>query len=111
MYIPTIPLPQVRIPDVEFVVNLGDWPIESMAGNDKPLPVLSWCGSNDTYDIILPTYDLTSSTLGAMTKCVYLVCVCVGGWVCGCVGVGVLGMGYIGLNLSQWLSNKLPQLC
>lgn len=59
---------KVRIPDVEFVVNLGDWPIESMAGNDKPLPVLSWCGSNDTYDIILPTYDLTSSTLGAMTK-------------------------------------------
>lgn len=67
----TFPTPfpplQVRLPDMEFVVNLGDWPLEKKP-TDSPVPIISWCGSTDTYDIIMPTYDLTRSTLGAMSQ-------------------------------------------
>lgn len=58
---------KIRLPDIEFVVNLGDWPVEKKA-SDSPVPIISWCGSTDTYDIIMPTYDLTRSTLGAMNQ-------------------------------------------
>ncbi|XP_014733091.1 PREDICTED: KDEL motif-containing protein 2-like isoform X5 [Sturnus vulgaris] len=56
---------KVRLPDVEFYLNVGDWPVEHRKGNDTPgpLPVISWCGSVDSRDIILPTYDVTHSTL------------------------------------------------
>ncbi|XP_016151500.1 protein O-glucosyltransferase 3 [Sinocyclocheilus grahami] len=59
---------KVRLPDVEFYINVGDWPMENRKAGDKPgpVPIISWCGSSDTRDIILPTYDITHSCLEAM---------------------------------------------
>lgn len=56
------------MPDVEFYINVGDWPMENRKVSDKPgpVPIISWCGSTDTRDIILPTYDITHSSLEAM---------------------------------------------
>lgn len=35
----------------------------------KPLiPIFSWCGSEDTADIIMPTYDITEATLENMGR-------------------------------------------
>ncbi|XP_035673489.1 protein O-glucosyltransferase 2-like [Branchiostoma floridae] len=59
---------KVRIPDIEFFVNLGDWPLEKRQVKDGPLPILSWCGSEETRDIVMPTYDLTESTLETMGR-------------------------------------------
>lgn len=55
---------KVRVPDVEFYINVGDWPLETRTVD--ALPILSWCGSTDTRDIVLPTYDVTHSTLETM---------------------------------------------
>lgn len=52
---------KVRLPDVEFFINLGDWPLVKKSSSS--IPIFSWCGSTDTMDIVLPTYDLTESTL------------------------------------------------
>ncbi|KAG7274829.1 hypothetical protein CRUP_038802 [Coryphaenoides rupestris] len=59
---------KVRLPDVEFYINVGDWPMERRAADASPgpVPILSWCGSTDTRDIVLPTYDVTHSTLETM---------------------------------------------
>ncbi|XP_059961592.1 protein O-glucosyltransferase 3 isoform X1 [Mesoplodon densirostris] len=59
---------KVLLPDLEFYVNLGDWPLEHRKVNETPgpLPIISWCGSLDSQDVILPTYDITHSTLEAM---------------------------------------------
>ncbi|KAK5609710.1 Protein O-glucosyltransferase 2 [Crenichthys baileyi] len=59
---------KVRIPDVEFFVNLGDWPLEKRKPTDKLHPIFSWCGSNNTRDIVMPTYDLTESVLETMGR-------------------------------------------
>ncbi|XP_044297375.1 protein O-glucosyltransferase 3 isoform X2 [Varanus komodoensis] len=55
---------KVRLPDIEFYLNVGDWPVEHRKANDTPgpLPIISWCGSLDTADIVLPTYEVTHST-------------------------------------------------
>lgn len=37
--------------------------METRKTKDNPLPIISWCGSDDTADIVLPTYDITRSTL------------------------------------------------
>lgn len=55
-----------KLPDLEFFVNLGDWPLAKKP-NDK-YPIFSWCGSSDTYDIVMPTYDITESTLENMGR-------------------------------------------
>jgi len=58
---------KMRLPDTQFVINLGDWPL--VRNTVKPLvPVFSWCGSHDTADIVLPTYDLTEATLEMMGR-------------------------------------------
>ncbi|MCI4387045.1 hypothetical protein PGIGA_G00069540 [Pangasianodon gigas] len=59
---------KVRVPDVEFFINVGDWPLETRRVSDVPgpVPIISWCGSKDARDIILPTYDITHSTLETM---------------------------------------------
>ncbi|XP_070240357.1 protein O-glucosyltransferase 3 isoform X1 [Bos mutus] len=59
---------KVLLPDLEFYVNLGDWPLEHRKVNETPgpLPIISWCGSLDSQDVILPTYDITHSTLEAL---------------------------------------------
>jgi hypothetical protein len=52
----------VKLPDTEFFMNLGDWPLNEK--NQKVLlPIVSWCGSSKANDIILPTYELTKSIL------------------------------------------------
>ncbi|XP_032676241.1 protein O-glucosyltransferase 2-like isoform X1 [Odontomachus brunneus] len=57
---------KILLPDIEFFVNLGDWPL---VPNKGPLyPVFSWCGSEDTRDIVMPTYDITQSSLEAMGR-------------------------------------------
>ncbi|EDO47272.1 predicted protein [Nematostella vectensis] len=57
---------KVHLPDMEFFVNLGDWPLEKR--KDNPIPILSWCGSEDTADIVMPTYDLTEAALETMGR-------------------------------------------
>lgn len=59
---------QVQLPDVEFFVNLGDWPLEKRKPTEKIHPIFSWCGSNNTMDIVMPTYDLTESVLETMGR-------------------------------------------
>ncbi|XP_077339047.1 protein O-glucosyltransferase 2 [Lithobates pipiens] len=58
---------KVKVPDVEFFVNLGDWPLEKR--KVQPIhPIFSWCGSTETRDIVMPTYDLTDSILETMGR-------------------------------------------
>ena len=52
---------KVQLPDLEFFINLGDWPL--IKKSSSSIPIFSWCGSLETMDIVLPTYDLTESTL------------------------------------------------
>ncbi|BFZ19588.1 hypothetical protein BsWGS_22627 [Bradybaena similaris] len=54
--------------DVEFFINLGDWPLEKKPLEDKPVPIFSWCGSKETRDIVLPTYDITEASLEMMNR-------------------------------------------
>ncbi|XP_030561243.1 protein O-glucosyltransferase 2-like [Drosophila novamexicana] len=61
----------VFLPDMEFYLNLGDWPLSKKGGQQRtsgPYPIFSWCGSDDTYDITLPTYDITESTIENMGR-------------------------------------------
>ncbi|XP_026231372.1 protein O-glucosyltransferase 2 isoform X2 [Anabas testudineus] len=59
---------KVKLPDMEFFVNLGDWPLEKRKPTEKIHPIFSWCGSNNTRDIVMPTYDLTESVLETMGR-------------------------------------------
>lgn len=62
---------KVKLPDTEFFINLGDWPLVKKGGHTRttgPYPIFSWCGSDDTFDIVLPTYDITESALQAMNR-------------------------------------------
>lgn len=59
---------KVYLPDVEFFINLGDWPL--IRKSTSSIPIFSWCGSQDTMDIVLPTYDLTESTLNMLHRVV-----------------------------------------
>uniref|UniRef100_A0A182Y016 CAP10 domain-containing protein n=1 Tax=Anopheles stephensi TaxID=30069 RepID=A0A182Y016_ANOST len=59
------------LPDMEMFVNLGDWPLVKKGGPSRttgPYPIFSWCGSDDTFDIVMPTYDITESTLENMGR-------------------------------------------
>jgi hypothetical protein len=53
---------------VEFLMNLGDWPLVDMKRESQPVPMLSCCGSDSTMDIIFPTYELTESTVKMMDR-------------------------------------------
>merc|ERR1712048_772371 len=59
-------LRKVRLPNVEFIFNVGDWPLEKNLKD--PLPVFSWCGSNKTADIIFPTWDQTKNSRLVMNR-------------------------------------------
>uniref|UniRef100_T1ILJ2 Glycosyl transferase CAP10 domain-containing protein n=1 Tax=Strigamia maritima TaxID=126957 RepID=T1ILJ2_STRMM len=61
-------LRKTKMPNVEFFVNLGDWPLEKRAISDNPLPIFSWCKSDNVRDIVMPTYDITESTLESMGR-------------------------------------------
>ncbi|XP_063229957.1 protein O-glucosyltransferase 2-like [Bacillus rossius redtenbacheri] len=58
---------KVRLPDMEFFFNLGDWPLVKAEQGHRD-PVFAWCGSDDTDDIVVPTYDLTEATLECMGR-------------------------------------------
>ena len=58
----------VKIPDVEFWINLGDWPMERRGKYESPAAVISWCGHEDFSDIVVPTYEVTSNTNGMMSN-------------------------------------------
>lgn len=61
----------VFLPDMEFYLNLGDWPLSKKGGQQRtsgPYPIFSWCGSDDSYDITLPTYDITEATIENMGR-------------------------------------------
>ncbi|KAH9507750.1 Protein O-glucosyltransferase 2 [Bulinus truncatus] len=57
---------KMLFPDFEFFLNLGDWPLVDRKAS--PLPIFSWCGSKQTVDIVLPTYDITEATLEMMGR-------------------------------------------
>lgn len=58
---------KVSLPDMEMLFNLGDWPLVG-TGQKPYIPMFSWCGSNDTLDIVMPTYDITEATLECMGR-------------------------------------------
>lgn len=60
---------KVNLKDFEFFINLGDWPLIKKSQNFI-IPMISWCGSKDTLDIVIPTYDLTESSLNMMQRTV-----------------------------------------
>ena len=39
-------------------MNLGDWPLEKRKIEEGPTPLFSWCGSPETLDIVMPTWDM-----------------------------------------------------
>ncbi|GMT27493.1 hypothetical protein PFISCL1PPCAC_18790, partial [Pristionchus fissidentatus] len=53
---------KMRLPDTQFILNLGDYPL-SHEKRDVRLPIISWCGSDETLDVVLPTYALTNTLL------------------------------------------------
>ncbi|XP_012943498.1 protein O-glucosyltransferase 2 [Aplysia californica] len=59
---------KMELPDFEFIMNLGDWPLENRPEGQDPIPIVSWCGSHQTRDIVLPTYDITEATLEMMGR-------------------------------------------
>lgn len=61
---------KVKLPDIEFFANLGDWPLSTKDLPEK-YPILSWCGSTSSYDITMPTYEITDSVLENMGRYEY----------------------------------------
>ena len=60
---------RAKIPDLEIIVNLGDWPlIKTGSGSLARLPMISWCGSEDTEDMLVPTYELTEASIECMGR-------------------------------------------
>lgn len=64
---------QVLLPDMELIVNLGDWPLNKK-DRQPAFPVFSWCGSEETRDIIWPTWDLMKATIMGMDRWVSVCC-------------------------------------
>lgn len=61
-------LRKTELPDTQLLVNLGDWPLSSRKSSLIPLPIFSWCGSSDTYDLVMPTYEMTEAVLQAQAR-------------------------------------------
>uniref|UniRef100_A0A1I7WTU8 CAP10 domain-containing protein n=1 Tax=Heterorhabditis bacteriophora TaxID=37862 RepID=A0A1I7WTU8_HETBA len=49
------------LPNTEFLFNLGDYPLSS--SGPVPIPIISWCGSQTTFDIVVPTYEMSQAIL------------------------------------------------
>ena len=60
-------LRRIKIPDVEFWMNLGDWPHQKLT-SQKLAMIVSWCGHQDMADIVVPTYDVIEGTVDMMTR-------------------------------------------
>ncbi|GAV08303.1 hypothetical protein RvY_18018 [Ramazzottius varieornatus] len=65
-------LRRTALPSTEFIVNLGDYPLTSRksgsGSSEQKQPVFSWCGNVQSFDIVMPTYDITESSLHAMNR-------------------------------------------
>eukprot|EP00916_Digyalum_oweni_P007696 GHVL01012978.1.p1 GENE.GHVL01012978.1~~GHVL01012978.1.p1 ORF type:complete len:512 (+),score=63.97 GHVL01012978.1:218-1753(+) len=49
---------KTKLPNSELLLNLGDWPLANTTKVNYP--VFSWCGDEQSSDIVLPTYKLVS---------------------------------------------------
>jgi len=58
----------VNLPDVEFWMNLGDWPHSKKTNENHHFQMISWGSHADFADLVVPTYDLMDSTLGMMHR-------------------------------------------
>ncbi len=59
----------MRLPNTEFLINLGDWPLTRRNGpSSTRIPMLSWCKTNDSADVLLPTYELTEASVECMGR-------------------------------------------
>ncbi|KAL4232394.1 Protein O-glucosyltransferase 2 [Mactra antiquata] len=60
---------KVHLPDIELLVQLGDWTghLEEKGHITDPLPVFGWSGHDHFHDITMPTYYLVNSTLNMLT--------------------------------------------
>lgn len=58
---------KAHLPDLELLINLGDWPLVKSA-EKLPVAMFSWCGSEDTDDVVLPTYELTEASVECMGR-------------------------------------------
>ena len=58
---------RAALPDTEIIVNLGDWPLARRRGGPR-VPMVSWCGAADSWDLVVPTYELTESHLECMGR-------------------------------------------
>lgn len=58
------------MPDVDFLVNLGDYPLakKNERRYSPQVPIFSWCGSDDSLDIVMPTYELTEASVHMMRR-------------------------------------------
>ncbi|CAG7669073.1 unnamed protein product [Allacma fusca] len=54
--------------DMEFIINLGDWPLVNKDKVKPLIPIFSWCKTNATADILLPTYELVEASLEGMGR-------------------------------------------
>ncbi|OQR75317.1 KDEL motif-containing protein 1-like [Tropilaelaps mercedesae] len=61
---------KVKLPDVDFIVNLGDYPLATKDERrySPQIPVFSWCGSDDSLDIVMPTYELVEASIHMMHR-------------------------------------------
>nr|ACO11212.1 KDEL motif-containing protein 2 precursor [Caligus rogercresseyi] len=57
----------MNLPDVEFIINLGDWPLVHKVVSPG-VPIISWCKTQETSDILWPTYDITQASLECMGR-------------------------------------------
>ncbi|OXB70777.1 UNVERIFIED_CONTAM: hypothetical protein H355_014600 [Colinus virginianus] len=53
----------VCVADVEFVLNLGDWPVVGRETGVEALPLFGWSGGKNYIDIILPQWDVVKTTM------------------------------------------------
>ena len=61
-------LRRVKVPDVEFWMNLGDWPHQKLGVTDELGLIVSWCGHSDFADVVVPTYEVMEGTLEMMHR-------------------------------------------
>lgn len=59
---------RINLPDVEFWMNLGDWPHQKLTSHGQLAMIVSWCGHVDMADIVVPTYDVIEGTVDMMTR-------------------------------------------
>jgi hypothetical protein len=59
---------KATLPDMEFIVQVSDWPQDRNSSHTDSFPFFSWCGSEFYRDIVWPQYDLLRHTIQAMDR-------------------------------------------